>query len=196
MPRSVLNCSDGPEVCATPTVQSERQRGPRRDAALLLHDKQQSVGGGSALKSTVLGVARDGARLGAGADCTMQRVGSLGFSVRVSPTGLRSKDSKVRVRSTLERFGLPGMELAASSEPGRAPHVDPSRLPEGLSWSIDDRLRHAGARKGRVLAVWQGKTLLAHVRGICTRHAGVCISCIGCATVLLCGHVIHGYPRG
>ncbi len=53
------------------------------------------------------------------------------------------------------------MELAASSEPGRAPQVDPGRLPDGLGWSIDDRLRHAGARKGRVLAVWQGKTLLA-----------------------------------
>jgi hypothetical protein len=53
------------------------------------------------------------------------------------------------------------MELAASSEPGRAPHVDPNRLPEALGWSIDDRLRHAGARKGRVLAVWQDKTLLA-----------------------------------
>ena len=107
------------------------------------------------------GVARDGPRLGAGAVYTMRRVGSLGFSVSVSPAGPRGKDSKVRVRSTLERFGLPGMELAASSEPGRAPHVDPSRLPDGLGWSIDDRLRHAGARKGRVLAVWQGKTLLA-----------------------------------
>ncbi len=39
--------------------------------------------------------------------------------------------------------------------------MDPSRLPDSLGWSIDDRLRHAGARKGRVLAVWQGKTLLA-----------------------------------
>lgn len=56
---------------------------------------------------------------------------------------------------------MPGMELAASSAPGRAPHVDPSRLPDGLGWSVEDRLRHAGARKGRVLAVWQGDTLVA-----------------------------------
>lgn len=96
----------------------------------------------------------------------MRRVGSLGFSVSVSSARPRGTDSKVRVRSTLERFGLPGMELAASSEPGRAPHVDPSRLPEALGWSIDDRLRHAGARKGRVLAVWQGKALVA----ACTWH--------------------------
>ena len=91
----------------------------------------------------------------------MRRVGPLGFSVSVSPAGPHGKDSKVRVRSTLERFGLPGMELAASSTPGRAPHVNPSRLPPSLAWSIDDRLRHAGARKGRVLAVWQGETLVA-----------------------------------
>jgi hypothetical protein len=51
------------------------------------------------------------------------------------------------------------MELIASS--GRAPHVDASRLPEGLGWSIEDRLRHAGPRKGRVLAVWQGETVVA-----------------------------------
>ncbi len=91
----------------------------------------------------------------------MRRVGPLGFSVSVSPAGPSGRDSKVRVRSRLDRFGLPGMELAASSEPGRAPHVDPSRLPDGLGWSIDDRLRHAGARKGRILAVWQGETLVA-----------------------------------
>jgi hypothetical protein len=95
------------------------------------------------------------------ADNTMRRVGSLGFSVTISTAGPNGKDSKVRVRSALDRFGLPGMELAASSAPGRAPHVDPSRLPVGLGWSIDDRLRHAGARKGRVLSVWQGQTLVA-----------------------------------
>jgi len=88
-------------------------------------------------------------------------MGRLGFSVSVSPAGPSGKDSKVRVRSALDRFGLPGMELAASSAPGRAPHVDPSRLPDGLGWSIDDRLRHAGARKGRILGVWQGSTLVA-----------------------------------
>ena len=96
----------------------------------------------------------------------MRRMGRLGFSVNVSPAGPSGKDSKVRVRSTLERFGLPGMELAASSASGRAPHVDPSRLPDGLGWSVDDRLRHAGARKGRVLAIWQGETLVA----ACTWH--------------------------
>ncbi len=93
-------------------------------------------------------------------------MGRLGFSVSVSAAGPSGKDSKVRVRSSLERFGMPGMELAASSAPGRAPHVDPSRLPDGLGWSVDDRLRHAGARKGRVLAVWQGETLVA----ACTWH--------------------------
>jgi hypothetical protein len=61
---------------------------------------------------------------------------------------------------------MPGMELAASSAPGRAPHVDTSCLPDGLGWSVDDRLRHAGARKGRVLAVWQGNTLVA----VCAWH--------------------------
>jgi len=42
------------------------------------------------------------------------------FSVSVSSAGASGKDSKVRVRSALDRFGLPGMELAASSEPGRS----------------------------------------------------------------------------
>jgi hypothetical protein len=45
-------------------------------------------------------------------DYTMRRVGPLGFSVSVAAGhGLER-----RVRSTLERLGLPGMELAASSE--------------------------------------------------------------------------------
>lgn len=66
-------------------------------------------------------------------DYTMRRVGPLGFSVSVSTAGPSGRDSKVRVRSTLDRFGLPGMELAASSEPGRAPHVDPSRLRSSLT---------------------------------------------------------------
>jgi hypothetical protein len=91
----------------------------------------------------------------------MRRMGRLGFSVSISRAGPSGKDSKVRVCSALDRFGLPGMELAASSAPGRAPHVDPSRLPDGLGWSVDDRLRHAGARKGRILAIWQGNTLVA-----------------------------------
>src|SRR4051794_6196400 len=42
-----------------------------------------------------------------------------------------------------------------------APLVDPARLPDGLGWSIDDRLRSAGAAKGRVIGIWQGATLVA-----------------------------------
>ena len=93
-------------------------------------------------------------------------MGRFGFSVSVSPAGPGGRNSKVRVRSTLERFNLSGMELAASSAPDRAPHVEPGRLPDGLGWSIDDRLRHTGTQKGRVLAIWQGETLVA----ACTWH--------------------------
>ena len=89
-----------------------------------------------------------------------------GFSVSVSAAGPSGKDSRSGfVDSGALRhagYGVGGLQRA-----GRAPHVDPSRLPDGLGWSVEDRLRHAGARKGRVLAVWQGDTLVAGCPGIC-----------------------------
>ena len=86
-------------------------------------------------------------------------VGQLGFSITAARAGAGGKDSRIRVHASLGRFGLAGMELIASS--ARAPLIDAGKLPEGLGWSIDDRLRHGGPRKGRVLAVWQGDTLIA-----------------------------------
>jgi hypothetical protein len=63
------------------------------------------------------------------------------------------------VESELSRLGLPGMVLTSSDR--RAPLISGRRWPDGLKWSIDDRLRSEGARKGRVLAVWQGDQVIA-----------------------------------
>jgi hypothetical protein len=70
----------------------------------------------------------------------------------------------VRVDCPLEKFGLPGMRIMASGN--KAPLVEASYLPDGLGWSLDDRLRNEGARKGRVIAVWQGEQLV----GACAWH--------------------------
>lgn len=51
------------------------------------------------------------------------------------------------------------MQLKSSSV--KAPHVDHAALPNGLGWSIDDRARGVGQRKGRVIAIWQSDTLVA-----------------------------------
>jgi hypothetical protein len=76
-----------------------------------------------------------------------------------SPAGAR-----VSVEAALERFGLPGMRLLSSDR--QAPAVDGRRWPQGLRWSIDDRLASEGARKGRVLAIWQGQQCV----GACAWH--------------------------
>ncbi len=67
------------------------------------------------------------------------------------PTG---KARTISVESELTRLGLPGLVLLSSDR--RAPRISGERWPLGVRWSIDDRLREPGARKGRVLAIWQG----------------------------------------
>ena len=82
----------------------------------------------------------------------------FGFSVRVSSAG-PGGTSTISVESELTRLGLPGLVLVSSDR--RAPLISGERWPLGVRWSIDDRLREPGARKGRVLAIWQGDQVIA-----------------------------------
>jgi hypothetical protein len=84
---------------------------------------------------------------------------SFGFAVQVSMAGPAGRASKISVESELTRLGLPGMVLRSSDR--RAPLISGQRWPAGVRWSIDDRLREPGARKGRVLAIWQGDQVIA-----------------------------------
>lgn len=68
------------------------------------------------------------------------------------------------MESELTRLGLPGLVLRSSDR--RAPLISGKRWPTGVRWSIDGRLRSQGARKGRVLAIWQGDQVVA----ICSWH--------------------------
>lgn len=70
-----------------------------------------------------------------------------------------AKDSTISVESELTRLGLPGLVLLSSDR--RAPLISGKRWQPGVRWSIDDRLREPGARKGRVLAIWQGNQVIA-----------------------------------
>jgi hypothetical protein len=47
--------------------------------------------------------------------------------------------------------------LVARSSDARAPSVDPEsdKWPEGLAWSVADRLRNGGDAKGRAIGIWQ-----------------------------------------
>ncbi len=56
--------------------------------------------------------------------------------------------------------------MVLRSSDRRAPLITGRRWPEGLKWSIEDRLRSQGARNGRVLAIWQGDQVIA----ACTWH--------------------------
>lgn len=61
--------------------------------------------------------------------------------------------TSVDVEHGLTARGFPAAVLRSSAQQvPRAPH---DHWPTGLGWSIDDRLRSAGADKGRVLAIWQ-----------------------------------------
>lgn len=83
----------------------------------------------------------------------------FGFGIQVNRAGPGGKESSISVEAPLDKFGLPGLVLKASRN--RAPNVTGSRWPDGLAWSITDRLRNDGARKGRVLAIWQGDQVVA-----------------------------------
>ena len=90
----------------------------------------------------------------------MRRVGPLGFSASVSPAGPREG---LQGQGPLDAGALRptghGARCIQHARPRSAREPEPTT--PSLAWSIDDRLRHAGARKGRVLAVWQGETLVA-----------------------------------
>jgi hypothetical protein len=90
-------------------------------------------------------------------------VGRFGFSVHASAGGI-DNDTKIRVDASLDQFGLPGLTLRSSSV--KAPNIAGLRWPAGLAWTIEDRLAGTGARKGRILAVWQS----GQVVGVCAWH--------------------------
>jgi hypothetical protein len=56
--------------------------------------------------------------------------------------------------------------MVLRSSDRRAPLISGRRWSAGVRWSIDDRLREPGARKGRVLAIWQGDQVIA----VCSWH--------------------------
>lgn len=92
------------------------------------------------------------------------RTPDFGFGVRVGSAGSRRKTSTISVESDLTRLGLQGMVLRSSDR--RAPLISGKRWPPEVLWSIEDRLRSHGARKGRVLAIWQRDQPVA----VCTWH--------------------------
>jgi hypothetical protein len=67
--------------------------------------------------------------------------------------------STVSIEAELSGLGLPGLVLRSSDR--RAPAISGRRWPPGVRWSIEDRLRRLGARKGRVLAIWKGDQVVA-----------------------------------
>ncbi|MEJ7567444.1 MAG: hypothetical protein WKF41_04180 [Gaiellaceae bacterium] len=85
-------------------------------------------------------------------------MGQLDFTVHASVGGV-DNDVKIRVDAPLDRFGLPGLTLRSSSV--KAPNIEGTRWPPELAWAITDRLAGAGARKGRILAVWQSGQVVA-----------------------------------
>jgi len=85
------------------------------------------------------------------------RTADFGFGVQLR-TGAGGSTT-FSVESELSRLGLPGHVLRSSDR--RAPLINGTRWPPGIRWSIDDRLRSQGARKGRVLAIWQNDQVLA-----------------------------------
>jgi hypothetical protein len=87
------------------------------------------------------------------------RSADFGFSIKVGSAGPAGVASTISVESELTRLGLPGLVLRSSDR--RAPLISGERWPVGVRWSIDDRLREPGARKGRVLAIWQGDQVIA-----------------------------------
>lgn len=88
----------------------------------------------------------------------------FGFTIHVTSAGPAGAASAISVESELTRLGLPGLVLRSSGR--RAPNISDARWPLGLPWSIQDRLRSDGARKGRVLAIWQGDQVVA----VCAWH--------------------------
>jgi hypothetical protein len=88
----------------------------------------------------------------------VRRLADFGFKIATGDVAEPSH-IKISVEEELGRFELPAMVLRSSDR--RAPIIVGERWPVGARWSIDDRLRHDGARKGRVLAVWQGNQVVA-----------------------------------
>jgi hypothetical protein len=67
---------------------------------------------------------------------------------------VKSGEMEVNVDFGLTGAGHPHLFLRASSS--SAPALpDPGTWPNGLPWSVTDRLRNGGDEKGRVLAIWQ-----------------------------------------
>ncbi len=94
----------------------------------------------------------------------MTHTGAYGFSIHVAPAGLGGRESAISVERELGSFGLVGMVLKSSDR--QAPLIAGERWPDGVRLSTDDRLRRDGAKKGRVLAVWQGQQVMA----VCSWH--------------------------
>jgi len=84
--------------------------------------------------------------------------------VRVSRGKGGGRSTVVTVEEALEKFGLPGLVLRSSGH--KPPLPGGTRWPEGLVWTIEERLKSQGAAKGRALGIWQGDQLVA----ICAWH--------------------------
>ena len=113
------------------------------------------------------------------ATCYAARMGRFGFTIHVRGSGT---DSNVGVDAPLDKFGLVGMTLRSSRV--RAPNIEGKRWPAALSWMIEDRLRSAGARKGRVLAVWQRDQVVAACSWHLHESGPIVIFDLGCRTDL------------
>lgn len=80
----------------------------------------------------------------------------FGFVIHVERVG---SELGIGVDQELSGLRLPGLVLRSSRR--REPRIEGTRWPEGVRWLVDHRLEADGARKGRVLAIWQGDQVIA-----------------------------------
>lgn len=67
--------------------------------------------------------------------------------------GVKNREMLLRTDCGLTGAGHPHLYLRSSAS--SAPVLDERAWPVGLAWSVTDRLRNGGDRKGRVIGMWQ-----------------------------------------
>lgn len=87
-----------------------------------------------------------------------------GFRPTIRRFGGDPDATAISVERELTDLGLPGLVLLSSDR--RQPRTSDERWSYGLSRSVDDRLRGFGIQKGRAIAIWQGRKLVA----VCCWH--------------------------